>query len=147
MATSTMQVSIVSQEARIYSGSATMLIASGIMGDLGIAPRHAPLLTVLRPGPVRIIKTDGEEEVIYVSGGILEIQSSEVTILADTVVRGVELDEEDANKAKALAEKHILSHHTGDPSSSYGAHAELANAVGMLRTIREIKRMTGKSRK
>jgi F-type H+-transporting ATPase subunit epsilon len=147
MTTSTMQVSIVSQEARIYSGSATMLIASGVMGDLGIAPRHAPLLTVLRPGPVRIIKPEGEEEVIYVSGGILEIQSSEVTILADTVVRGAELDEEDANRAKALAEKQILSHHGSDPVTSYGAHAELANAVGMLRTIKEIKRMMGKSRK
>lgn len=145
--TSSMQISIVSQEARIYSGTASMLIASGIMGDLGIAPRHAPLLTVLRPGPVRIVQAEGEEEVIYVSGGILEIQSSEVTILADTVVRGSELDEESAKKAKELAEKNIVDYHGGDPASSYGAHAELANAVGMLRTIREIKRMTGKSRK
>lgn len=144
MTASTMQVSIVSQEARIYSGLATMLIAAGVMGDLGIAPRHAPLLTVLRPGPVRIVKPEGDEEVIYVSGGILEVQSSDVTILADMVVRDSELDEESANKAKALAEKHLLEHH-GDLDYSV-AQAELAHAVGMLRTIKEIRRMTGKSR-
>ncbi len=135
----TFTVNIVSQEASIYSGQARMLIASGEQGDLGIAPRHAPLLTTLRPGPVRILKTDENEELIYVSGGILEVQPTEVTILADTVLRGAQLDEAEAEKAKAAAEKLLLHGHPGEIDYSV-ARAELARAVGLLRAIRELKR-------
>lgn len=134
---STMRVHIVSQEASIYAGVAEMVIASGVMGDLGIAPHHAPLLTILKPGPVRIIQSSNGEEIIYVSGGILEVQPEQVIILADVVVRGTELDEEAAENARKLAEEKLSGRH-GEVDYSM-ARAELARAVGLLRTIRELK--------
>ena len=83
----TIKCDIVSAEAEIFHGQATMVIASGEMGELGIAPRHAPLITRLKPGQVRVIPESGEEQFFYVSGGILEVQPSVVTILADTAIR------------------------------------------------------------
>ena len=135
--TATIRVHIVSQEASVYSGVAQMVIASGILGDLGIAPHHAPLLTVLKPGPVRIIQSDTEEEIIYVSGGILEVQPTQIIILADVVVRGADLDEAAVENARKLAEEKLSGRH-GEIDYSM-ARAELARAVGLLRTLREIR--------
>ena len=101
----TMQVDIVSAEAEIFSGEATMLIASAELGEVGIAPGHTPLITRIRPGEIRVQQPDdGEELDIYVSGGILEVQPYVVTILADTVMRADEIDEAAAQKAKEEAE-------------------------------------------
>ena len=105
----TIHCNIVSAEEEIFSGEAEMVIAHGSAGDLGVGHGHAPLLTGLEPGPVRVLKTDGEEDVIYVSGGFFEVQPSGVTILADTAVRAGDLDEaaaleerDDSESAEAL---------------------------------------------
>ena len=91
--TKTIQCDIVSAQEEIFSGEAKMLIASGIAGELGITPRHAPLITQLKAGPVRVLKEDGEEEFFFVSGGILEVQPHMITVLSDTATRGADLDE------------------------------------------------------
>src|SRR5690348_1478982 len=102
-----MHVDIVSAEEAIFSGRAQMLVVRGTMGDLGIAAGHAPLLTLLLPGPIKIVTPTDEEVVIYVGGGILEVQPDIVTILADTVVRATELNEAEILKAKQLAQEVI----------------------------------------
>ena len=89
----TMQIEIVSAELMIFSGQATHVVATGLIGELGIYPGHTQLLTALKPGPVRIVKPDGEDEILYISGGILEVQPQLVSILADTVIRAADLDE------------------------------------------------------
>ncbi len=96
----TVHVDIVSAEDNIFSGTAKMLHASGEMGDLGILPRHAPLLTKLKPGEVRVERADGEDEFYYISGGMLEVQPHCITVLADTAVRAKDLDEAAAKQAK-----------------------------------------------
>ena len=102
----TLQVHIVSAEREIYSGIAQMVNISGEMGDLGLAPGHSPLLTCIKPGGVRVSEPGNEkEEIFYISGGILEVQSSTVTVLADTVVRATDIDEAAAVEAKDRAEK------------------------------------------
>ncbi len=102
----TLQVDVVSAEERIFSGQATFVALPGEMGELGIYPRHTPLITRIKPGAVRIVRADnGEEEFVFVAGGILEIQPGSVTVLADTAIRGKDLDEAKANEAKQLAEE------------------------------------------
>ncbi len=114
-----------------------MLIAAGSEGDLGIAPGHTPLLTQLKPGPIRIIKQGGEEEILYVSGGYLEVQPNLVTLLADTAVRAKDVDEAAAIEAQREAEK-ALANQTGEFEYSRAA-AELAEAVAQLRTIQQLR--------
>ena len=99
-----MPIEIVSAEDAIFSGEATHLVAIGLLGELGIYPGHTQLLTALKPGPVRIIKPDGEDEILYISGGILEVQPQLVSILADTAIRAADLDELAALEAKERAE-------------------------------------------
>jgi F-type H+-transporting ATPase subunit epsilon len=101
----TIQVDIVSAEGEIHSGEAKMVFAPAEMGEVGIAPRHAPLLSALNPGEVRVITVDDKEEGFYITGGMLEIQPHAVTILADTALRGDQLDEAAALAAKEQAEK------------------------------------------
>ena len=101
---STIKCDIVSAEKAIFSGEVSMVVASGIAGELGIAPRHAPLITQLKPGQVRVHHTDGSEEDFYVSGGILEVQPYLVSVLADTALRADDIDEAAAIKAKEDAE-------------------------------------------
>ena len=96
-------VDIVSAETEIFSGLAEMVVATGSLGELGIAPGHAPLLSELRPGQVRVIKQGGEEELYYISGGMLEVQPHFITILADTAIRADDLDEAAALEAKEKA--------------------------------------------
>lgn len=135
---STIHVDIVSAEAEIYSGEAEMLIASAEAGDVGIAPGHAPFVSRIRPGEV-VVKIPGQgEELIYVSGGVLEVQPHVATVLADTAVRAGDLDEAEAIRAKERAEE-LLNDKQG--SMEYAqAQAELAEAVAQLQVIRKLKR-------
>lgn len=134
----TVHCDVVSAEEKIYSGLVEMLIATGTEGELGIAPGHAPLLTALKPGPVRVIKQGGDEEILYVSGGYLEVQPSIVTLLADTATRAKDLDEAAAVEAQREAEK-ALANRTGEFEYSRAA-AELAEAAAQLRTIQDLRR-------
>lgn len=134
----TIHCDVVSAEKKIFSGLVEMLIAAGAEGDLGIAPGHTPLLTQLKPGPVRVIKQGGEEEILYVSGGYLEVQPSVVTLLADTAIRAKDVDEAAAQQAQREAEK-ALANKTSE--FEYGrAAAELAEAVAKLRTIQQLRK-------
>jgi len=128
---------IVSIKESIYTGSVEMLIAHGRVGDIGVLPGHAPLLTQLNPGPVRVIKEGGQEEVFYVSGGVLEVQPHIVTILADTAVRADNIDEAAALKARedALA---ALQNQKSEMDTG-AALAALAEAAGQLRTLQQLK--------
>tara|TARA_B110000014_G_scaffold237225_1_gene203022 strand:- start:206 stop:619 length:414 start_codon:yes stop_codon:yes gene_type:complete len=131
----TMQCDIVSAEKNIFSGSVQMVIAAGSLGDLGISFGHAPLLTALVPGPVRLILDDGEEEVFYVSGGFLEVQSDVVTLLTDTALRADDLDEAAAVKAMEDAEKAIANQ--GAEFDYSVAAAQLAEAAAQLRALKQ----------
>lgn len=133
----TIQCDIVSAEQEIFSGSVETLVAAGSYGDLGIYPGHAPLLTTLQPGPVRVIKQNGEQEVIFVSGGFLEVQPHRVTVLADTAVRADDLDEAAALEAQKHAQD-LLNQQQSDLDYSR-ATAELAEAVARLRTIQQYR--------
>lgn len=138
MAVATLHLDIVSAEAEIFSGKALRVYATGTMGELEIAPLHTPLLTGLLPGFIRIRDIEDHEEVVYVTGGILEVQPLVVTILADTVVRARDFNEAEALKAQQQAEK-TLKDHRSDIDYAM-ARAELARAAGMLRAIREAKK-------
>ena len=134
----TMHCDIVSAEKSIFSGLVEMVVAAGSLGDLGIAPGHAPLLTALIPGPVKLILQNGEEEVFYVSGGFLEVQRGIVTLLSDTALRADDLDEAAAQQAVEDAEKAIANQ--GAEFDYSTAAAQLAEAAAQLRTLRKIKR-------
>ncbi|NIA01380.1 MAG: F0F1 ATP synthase subunit epsilon [Planctomycetia bacterium] len=137
----TIHVDIVSAEAEIFSGTANMVFAPAEMGELGIAPRHTPLLTRLKAGEVRVQMEGQEEQFFYVSGGMLEIQPHVVTVLADTAMRAADLDEAAALRVKERAEKAMA-----DKQSDFDyarAQAELAEAVAQLRTLQHIRDKTG----
>jgi len=138
----TVHCDIVSAEEAIFSGRVEMLIAAGVQGDLGIMHGHTPLLTKLRPGPVRVIKQNGEEEIFYVSSGFLEVQPDGVTVLADTAARADNLDEAAALEAKKHAEQ-LLENQSGDFDYSRAA-AQLAEAAAQIRTIQQIRQKMGK---
>jgi F-type H+-transporting ATPase subunit epsilon len=133
----TIQVDIVSAEQAIFSGAAEMVIAPGEAGELGILPEHMPLLTRIKPGTVRIRMAGGEEEVIYVSGGMMEVQPDRVTVLADTSVRAHDLDEAKAMEAERLA-KEALANRTGALEIAQ-AQAELAEAAAQIAAIRKLR--------
>lgn len=134
----TIHVDIVSAEADIFSGLAEMVFAPAVMGEVGIAPRHAPLLSPLAPGEVRIKNAD-KEEMFYVSGGILEIQPHKVTVLADTALRANDLDEAAALEAKQRAEKLLADQ---QESVDYArAQAELAEAIAQLKVIEHLRKL------
>lgn len=130
-------VYIVSAEGEIHSGSASMVFAPGVMGELGITPRHAPLLTNLKPGEVRV--QDGEtEQTFFVSGGTIEIQPHLITILADTAIRAHDLDEAAALEAKRRAEEALADRDSEIDLA--GAQGELAAAMAQLKTLERIRR-------
>ena len=133
----TIQVDIVSAEQQIFSGPADMVIAPGEGGELGILPEHMPLLTRVKPGTVRIRKEGAEEEVIYVSGGMMEVQPDRVTILADTSVRAPDLDEAKAMEAMRQA-KEALENKTGAIDFAK-AQAELAQSIAQIAAIRKLR--------
>jgi len=134
----TMHCNIVSAEEEIFSGRVTMLVATGTLGELGIMPGHAPLLTGLRPGPVRLLMDNGEEEVFFASGGFLEVQPGITTILADTALRADDVDEVAAIEAKEAAEKAIADQ--GAEFEFSVATAQLAEATARLRTLDELRK-------
>jgi len=133
---------IVSAEENLFSGLVQMVVAAGEMGDLGIIRGHAPLLTALKPGPVRVIKQDGSEIVIYVSGGYLEVQPNGISVLADTAVRAGDLDEAAALEAQKHAQQ-ALENQNSDFDTSR-AMTQLAEAAAQLRTIQQIRKKLGR---
>lgn len=133
----TVHCDIVSAEQEIFSGAIELLVAASIEGDVGINYGHAPLLTALKPGPVRVKKLDGEEEIFYVSGGFLEVQPHVVTVLADTALRAGEMDEAAAEAAMKEAEQAIQSSEGLDYSK---AAAQLAESAAQLRTLQAIRK-------
>lgn len=135
--TSSIRCDVVSAEKKLFSGDAEMIVVSGESGDLGILPGHTPLLSGIRPGPVRVIKQGGEQEVIYVSGGYLEVQPNKVIVLADTGLRADDIDEARAVEAKEKAEK-AIENSKGEMDYSTAA-SKLARASAMLRTIDELR--------
>lgn len=138
----TVHVDVVSAEKSMFSGLAEVVVVPGEMGELGIYPRHAPLLTRIKPGSVRIkLPNQAEEELIYVSGGMLEVQPNVITILADTATRGADLDEVRALEAKQAAEE-AMKNRTSDIDYAQ-AQAELAEAVAQLRAIQQIRKQVG----
>jgi F-type H+-transporting ATPase subunit epsilon len=135
-------VDIVSAEAAIHSGQATMVYAPGEMGELGIAPRHTALITRLKPGDVRVENESGEIEHFYVSGGMLEVQPHVVTVLADTAIRAHDLDEAAAVEAKRRAEDALAGRAAEFEYAK--AQVELAEAVAQLRAIEKLRKMKGR---
>lgn len=137
----TVHCDIVSAEQSLYSGLVEMIVASGTEGDLGIMPGHAPLLTRLKPGPVRIVKQNGQEEIYYVTGGFLEVQPNLVTILADTAVRAEDVDQAAAEQARQKAKEVLEGKHSELDSGR--AMAMLAESLAQLRTIEQLKKKYG----
>jgi F-type H+-transporting ATPase subunit epsilon len=134
----TVQVDVVSAEESIFSGLAEVVIVPGVSGELGIYPRHSPLLTRIKPGSVRLkLPNEDVETLIYVSGGMLEVQPNIVTILADTAIRGADLDESRAIEAKRAAEE-AMKNRTGDVDYA-AAQAELAEAIAQLAAIQKLR--------
>ncbi|MEY3524982.1 MAG: synthase epsilon chain [Pseudomonadota bacterium] len=134
----TMQVDVVSAEELIYSGLATFVALPGEVGELGIYPRHTPLISRIRAGSVRIQKPDGEEEFVFVAGGILEVQPDSVTVLSDTAVRGKDLDEERANAAKKSAEENLKNAKSSVDMAA--AQSELAIFAAQLTALRKFRK-------
>lgn len=137
----TVHCDIVSAEGEIFSGLVEMVIAHGNLGDIGIAPCHAPLITDLKPGPIRLVKLGGESEVFYISGGFLEVQPSVVKVLADTVQRAADIDEAAAQLALQAAEKAL--NEKGAEFDYGSAAAHLAEVAAQLRTVQQLRKKFG----
>lgn len=133
MAAMTFHLDVVSAEKQLFSGRAESIQVTGCEGELGVFPGHTPLLTSITPGMIRIKKQHGEEDVIYLSGGMLEVQPSTVTVLADTAIRAADLDQAKAKEAKRRAEDRIFHQH-GDMDFAQ-ATSDLAKAIAQLRVI------------
>jgi len=142
MAVSTLRLEVVSAEDQLFSGDVQSVQVTGSEGEMGILPGHISLLTALKPGMVRVVTAAGEEELFYVAGGVMEVQAKVVTVLADTAVRGGELDQQAAEKAMQDA-REALTHSTPDMSYAEAA-AELARAVAQLRVLQQLKGRKGK---
>ena len=134
---STIRVDVVSAEESIFSGEATFVALPGEAGELGIYPRHTPLITRIKPGAVRIQKADGSEEFVFVAGGLLEVQPNSVTVLSDTAIRGKDLDEAKATAAKAAAEE-ALKNAKGDIDIAM-AQSELAVMAAQIAALRKYR--------
>jgi F-type H+-transporting ATPase subunit epsilon len=137
----TIHVDIVSAEGEIFAGPAKMVFLPAIEGDIGVAPRHAPLLTLLRPGEVRVLPVEGPEQFFYVGGGALEVQPKKVTVLADTAARAHDLDEALALEARKRAEEALAG--KIDKLEQAEALAELARAAAQLKLIERLRKIKG----
>ncbi len=133
----TVHCSIVSAEQEVFSGDVTSVVATGTLGELGIHPGHTALLSGIKPGPVRLIMEDGEEEVFFASGGFIEVQPTAITILADTAMRGEDIDEAQAEAARQQAEREL-----SDQKSDFDfsrVQANLQDQAAMIRTVRKLR--------
>lgn len=135
----TTHLDVVSAEEEIFSGRVESIQVSGSEGDLGIGAGHAPLLTAIKPGQLRIVKQNGEEEFIYVAGGVLEIQPGTVSILADVAMRAEDLDLNAAEEAKRQAEEHIANPGSADFDYAEAA-ADLARAIAQLKVLKSLRK-------
>jgi F-type H+-transporting ATPase subunit epsilon len=138
MAAATIHVDVVSAEESIFSGEAEFVVLPGEAGELGIYPRHTPLITRIRPGAVRIQKPGGEEELVFVAGGILEVQPKVITVLADTAIRGHDLDEAKANEALKRAEEARRS--ARDKQEIAAVESEVSMLAAQLAAIRKLRK-------
>jgi F-type H+-transporting ATPase subunit epsilon len=138
MAAPTIHIDVVSAEESIFSGEAEFVVLPGEAGELGIYPRHTPLITRIKPGAVRIQKPGGEEELVFVAGGILEVQPKVITVLADTAIRGADLDEAKANEALKRAEEARAK--AQDKQEIATLQAEFAMAAAQLAAIRKLRK-------
>lgn len=136
--TKTIRCDVVSAHGEIFSGEVSMVFATGVAGELGISPRHAPLITQLKPGPVRVLDEKGEEQFFFVGGGIIEVQPHVVTVMADTAMRGEDLDQAAAEAAKADAER-ALADRTGEMEVAE-AQAKLMEAVAQLQAMEQLRK-------
>ena len=136
--TITIRCDIVSAEAEIFHGDVEMVVATGEMGELGIAPRHAPLITRLKPGYVRVKLVGGEQQEFYISGGILEVQPQVVSVLADTAIRTSDLDEAQAKAAKDDAERILAGR--GEKMELAEAQAKLTEALAQLQALERLRK-------
>ena len=137
----TVQCDIVSADESLFSGSVQMVVATGSLGEMGIMPGHAPLLSDLRPGPVRLVKDGGDEEVYYLAGGYVEVQPNSIAILADTAVRAGDIDEAAAAEAVKSAEQ-AIANQSGEIEYSKAA-SMLAEATAQLRTVQTLRKKLG----
>src|SRR5690554_3749018 len=142
MAVKTLRLEVVSAEDQLFSGDVQSIQVTGSEGEMGVLPGHISLLTALKPGMVRVVTEAGEEELFYVAGGVMEVQPDVVTVLADTAVRGGDLDEQAAEKAMQEA-RDAMTHSVPDMSYAEAA-AELARAVAQLRVMKELRGRKGK---
>ena len=138
---SSVQCDIVSADEALFSGTVSMVIATGSLGEMGITPGHTPLLSDLNPGPVRLVMNDGEEEIYYLSGGYIEVQPPSISILADSAVRAADIDEASAAAAVKSAEQRIVNQ-SSDVDFSKAA-AMLAEATAQLRTVKALRKKLG----
>ena len=143
MTQKTMQLDIVSAQASIYSGQVISLVAMGKSGELGIYPGHMALLTALKPGQVVATQEDGQEQVFYISGGMLEVQPGELTVLADTALRAHDIDEAAAQAVKTAAEQTLSNQKSGVEYSR--ALTELAESAAQLRAISTLRKRAGRN--
>jgi len=134
----TIQCDIVSAHEEIWSGQAAQVFATGVSGELGIYPRHTPLITQLKPGPVRVVDEQGAEQFFFVGGGIIEVQPHIVTVLADTAVRADDLDEAAAQRAKDEAERELINR--TEKMEVAEAQAKLAEAVAQLQALEQLRK-------
>ena len=134
----TIHVDVVSAEESIFSGQATFVVLPGEAGELGIYPRHTPLITRIKPGPVRITKPEGEEEFVFVAGGILEVQPQLVTVLSDTAIRGKDLDEAKASEARKAAEESLKN--ANSEIDIARATSELAVLAAQIAALQKYRR-------
>ena len=139
MAAMTVHLDVVSAEQSLFSGLVESIQVSGSEGELGVNAGHAPLLTALKPGMVRLVKQHGEEELIYIAGGTLEVQPNIVTVLADTAVRGEDLDEQAAEQAKRDAESQMANASAAEFDYQKAAR-QLAEAIAQLRVIQQLRK-------
>ncbi len=130
---------IVSAEGEIFSGLVELLVAPAVQGEIGILPNHAPLITTIEPGPIKITRQGGAEEVMYVSGGFLEVQPDLVTVLADTITRADDIDQAAAEEAKETAKKELLEGNPEDTDYEMAA-ARLAEAMAQLRVLSQMRK-------
>jgi F-type H+-transporting ATPase subunit epsilon len=136
--TTTIRCDIVSAEAEIFHGDVQMVVATGEIGELGIAPRHAPLITRLKPGYVRVTLANGEQQEFYISGGILEVQPQVVSVLADTAIRAADLDEAKAKAAKDEAERILAGR--GEAQDLAEAQQQLMQATAQLQALERLRK-------